>query len=375
MLDRIIFFSNDFGFGPMSLAHTVASSFQKKYPDFDISIASSGNNDYLFKSQGIKFIALGNPRSEADISSLLRGFDPKRTLVISVMNRFVFKPAKEQKFRTLLVDGLYWFWKNRPLEYDQADFQLRFVLPWTINDYQDTDKIYYFMTPVDDTSFNNLSKNTNNEILIAINGFITPFYNTSHDIYLTFLSLAAATIDYRGKISVVGNIAIKNKVEQLGLSINYEALDKISYMTRLRSAEVAFLNGGSSSFLEAFWLNKTILFSLPSNQSQYELMDSLSNATHKPIEFWCPLLTLFPRYRELGLFATEAEAIDFWTKEIENVVNSKGVIKEIGAILQRAFSPSYLSEATNAIKKLRKSVSRDTSKEKISRTIYLIAKA
>lgn len=80
---------------------------------------------------------------------MLRQFNKFDTTIVSVMNRFAIQSAKDIGFQTILVDGLYWFWINRPSEYDLADYQLRMILPWQLEKHSNSANIYYFANLVE----------------------------------------------------------------------------------------------------------------------------------------------------------------------------------------------------------------------------------
>lgn len=335
MIKRVIFISNDFGFGPMSRTYTIAKSLKKILPSVDVSIASSGRHDHLFKQDSISFVDINNTRDKSAIGEFLDGYNPHDTLIVSVMNRFAVEVAKKKSFVVLLIDGLYWYWKNRPTEYLVADYEFRCVLPWMLSKYRNGSSKRYYASPVEVEMTNIAPDNTNSKrIILSVNGITTPFYNETHNSYLDFIALVANVIGKSEHISVAGNVEFSEyMITRLDSNVEYFSPDKSTYLKSIAEAKEVILNGGSNSFLEAFWMQKKTAFSLPSNQSQYELIVNLAKATSTTVEYWCPLLSLFPNHSKLGFITTESEAIDYWSNEIAMRLEDETTQKNIVQII------------------------------------------
>lgn len=350
---KVIFISNDFGFGPVSRTHTIAKALSECDQGLEIRIATNGKNDYLFDKSVIIFDRLDDLRDPTVISKYLSMHDPQETMIVSVMNRFALLSSKDLGFMTVLVDGLYWFWVNRPKEYDQADYQLRMLLPWQENRFSDSNDIFYFSSPVDmpmDVMVDRGSKS--HKVLFTLNGFVTPFYKPSHDVYLEFSALVANQLGNSSQILLTGNRDVKNKITtHLNEKVSFESLNKSNYLSQLKSAEYVLLNGGSNSFLEALVLGKDFIFSLPSNQSQYALIDDVAKYTSTIIIDWCPLLEVFDGHEKILSFKNEGDAIDYWSEQIRYLLDDDKAMAKINKILGKL--PERISKLENQTKQLR----------------------
>ncbi len=327
MYSHLVFVSNDFGFGPMSRTFSVAKGVADKRPDLRITVMSSGKNDYLFSHPRVSFMTVDDPRSIDYLRQAFEPLDNNTTLVVSVMSRFALLAARELGLKTLLIDGLYWFWRNRPQEYDTADYQFRCVLPWHLDNFHNGTNIEYFVSPTEHPNRGNASQS--DEILVSLNGFTTPFYKPNHDIYLNILAALVNSSITPKSLTIVGNESVKCKIEPLLSGVSFRAFTKDEYLSHLSSCRAIILNGGSNSFLEAISLGKNIAFGLPSNQSQYQLIVELSKATGKKPEQWCPALSLIQNHHKMAELPTEAEALDFWSEQIDKLLMTEDIDNKI----------------------------------------------
>lgn len=314
MARQVVFIANDFGFGPSSRAHAIARSFQQAFPDIKATYLTSGKNDYLFADSDVALTTCDDTRSSAALKQTFKQFD--NALIVSVMNRFAITAARELGLPNILLDGLSWFWKSRPVEYDRADHQIRYTLPWKAVDGVS------LASPIDIEQ--RIPPKQTVDALININGFITPFHKQSHDVYLAFIDqLAQNVAQTYPKVLVTGNqYAITKLQAQASDSYQLAALSKAAYLGHVEAARVVILNGGSNSFNEALALHTDILFSLPSNQSQYELIREVAQQTHSLVEELCPALSLIPNHSELSKHKTEDTAIDFLTSKLSTSLQS-----------------------------------------------------
>lgn len=339
-LKRVIFIANDFGFGPLSRTYTIAKALSKYVSGLEIRIVTTGKTDYLFNSPDIIFDHLDDMREPAAIRHYLEPFERDNTLLISTMNRFAIVVAKSMDIRTLLVDGLYWFWLTRPKEYEMSDYQFRMVLPWQLDKYKSSkgaDGIFYFANPVETPTIANYKEkmhHTSNTILFTLNGFVTPYYKKEHEVYLEFAAVVANNLSRDHEVHLTGNREIKEKLaRRLDAKLRFVALDKLSYLRELQSARYVLLNGGSNSFLEALAMGKNMLFSLPSNQSQYALIHEVARYTKTDMTDWCPLLALIANHETMLRLNNESVALDYWAGQIRELIDEKSAPVRINTLL------------------------------------------
>lgn len=318
---KILFFTNNFGFGPTSRAHTIASHLKQRAPTLEVRLITDGRIDYLFEPNGVVIENVPDLRGLDTITSYLQKFDPADTLVVSVMNRFAITASHTLGINTILLDGLYWFWKKRPAEYSDADYEIRYVLPWMLSQYQgqQTKGIAFLASPVDIDKKDvkpRAHHNKKKDILMTVNGFISPFYEESQNVYLDIMSDMLNRIDDDTiHITLVGGEVI----ESLDVPrVTKRVLSKREYIANMMRADCILLNGGSNSFLEALVAGRSFIFTLPSNQSQYCLIDEVARFTNLPIESLCPLLNLMPHHRMLLKLEGEKEAIALITNDLVN---------------------------------------------------------
>lgn len=372
---KVVFISNDFGFGPLSRTYVIAKALCKINPDLEIHIATNGKSDYLFNSSSIIFDRLDDLRDRSVISKYLKQFNAGETLLISTMNRFALLVSRNLGLTTILIDGLYWFWINRPEEYDLADYQFRMVLPWQTDQYKGSKKIFYFANPVDATMDKDDTRHSRGKrVLFTLNGFVTPFYKQEHNSYLAFSALVANQLSKNNKVLLTGNKGIKEEISKhLDAAVNFETLDKAEYIHELGASKYVLLNGGSNSFLEALVHRKRFIFSLPSNQSQYALIKKISEYTNSTIVDWCPLLKLFPNHERILQFDNESNAIDFWSEQIRLQLKNKGIINHMDKLL--GILPAELSKLDSQSLKLENHAYKSVeSANEIAKAINRLAK-
>ena len=330
--NTVIFVANDFGFGPISRTHTVARALKNARPELTVNVFTSGINNYLFTDDDIGMKIVANLRDKEAIKNQFDSYSPETTLVVSTMNRFALSAAREQGFRTVVLDGLFWFWKKRPQEYSFADYEFRFILPWQLEKYKNKENIFYFAGPVE-IEPNRARAPQNKNVLVTLNGYMTPFYKPEHDIYLEWMTHVINALQSSQNLIVTGNKIIRNKImPTLHTGIRFNSMGKDEYLSTLQYSRAVLLNGGSNSFLEALVIGMPFLFSLPSNQSQYELIHKLSIQTKQSMEFWCPALSLIPHHARFRRFTSESEAIDYWSGELRSYlaqIEKKSIAKAI----------------------------------------------
>jgi hypothetical protein len=329
MINNVLVFSNNFGFGPISRAFMFAKIFHESFPDSNVVLVISEATGFTSNASGFTVKTIKDVRDRQDVADFLLSYRPENTLVVSVMNRFAIDVAKERNIKTLLIDGLYWFWKNRPKEYDYVDYQIRCVLPWQLEQYHNSDKIFYCVSPFEHIA----ATGSNNKTLLSVNGFTTPYYTPEHDSYLRLISRIANDID--GDVLVVGNRDARDKiVEHLG-AVPFEALSKEAYVNGVAHCKEIILNGGSNSFLEALSSDKQILFSLPSNQSQYALIESIAEQLRVSIEDICPCIEIISVHHKISEFQTEKEAVDYIATQISDFLDRPNASDQLHNILKK----------------------------------------
>jgi hypothetical protein len=330
-----IFVSNDFGFGPISRLHTIASALARIDRSANIRIVSSGKTDYLFNNLDIKFDLIEDLRSEEAIFQYIEKYNNLDTLIISSMNSFAIYVARTNNYTCVLLDGLYWFWKNRPQAFELADIQYRFVLPWLLEKFQSEKTVKYFAGPVERYDYH--TSNKGSKMLITVNGVVTPFYKPEHDSYIKlFMVLVNNICDNCSDLSVTGNKSINILAKSyLRDDIKFNNYSKSEYARSLYAADSVLLNGGSNSFLETIVAKKDFLFILPSNQSQYALIDQVAQYTNKPIDFWCPALTIIKNHEEILDMANESSALDFMASIFDTILADKHLLNNMKKITKQ----------------------------------------
>ena len=324
MASDVLVFSNSFGFGPISRSFIFAKIFHECFPDSNVILIVSAATGFTSNASGFSVKTISDVRNRQNVADFLLPYYSSNTLVVSVMNRFAIDAAKERGMKTLLIDGLYWFWKNRPKEYDYVDYQIRCILPWQVEDYPSPSNISYCVTPFEHIK----AIESEGKTLLPVNGFITPYYIPAHDSYLHLMSLVANQID---DVLVVGNRDIQNKIG----SVPFSALSKEEYVNEVSRCKEIILNGGSNSFLEAASSGKQILFSVPSNQSQYELIRSIAGYLRRNIDEICPLINTIAAHHKISEFQTEKEAVDYIAAKISDFLKRPNLNKQLRHMLKR----------------------------------------
>lgn len=350
-INTIVIASNNFGFGPISTAYSIAESLLEHHVNLKIVLLTDGSSDYLFNHRkNIDFINIKSLRDEQLITKVLLNFSPKNTIIFSSMNRFAILASKKIGMKSVLIDGLYWFWPSRPKEYDLADYQLRIILPWQ-KETVGTVKVKFFAEPI---NIKTISKNKNlqNTILLAINGYITPFHTERNNIYLRLISKLMNNFKFDGKLLAVGNKSIEANLSLNNKTAYFEALNKNNYLKKVRDSKYLLLSGGSNSFCEALVMKKYFLFSFPSNQSQYALINEVARFTNKPIRFWCPLLSLANNHQLVLEYKNEKDAIEYLILITEELLSKKDIDTTLQKISDEIINNIDLAEKEGIYNKL-----------------------
>lgn len=337
-MKNIIIFVNNFGFGPAALAVAVAQKLHDHVPEgTQIHVVTSGFSDYLFE-EAVSVTTVSDLRGATVLKGYLEQFDPKETVVVSSMNRFAITAATELAIPTVLIDGLFWFWRNRPKEYDLADYQIWCVLPWQIDEKRKStaknQKIVSApVTLVANASYPEVQR------VISTNGYITPYHSSNHDVYLSFISRymqAEQMVFPKVKETILTSspYAVDHLRQQLSddKHIRLLSMSQAEYHGCVQHASEVWVNGGMSSFLEALCLRRPFVFFLPSNQSQFALIAEVARTTGLAITTLCPALALFNTFSQVGDFNSEDEAIGFISELLQKFLDSPDTDAQLNAV-------------------------------------------
>lgn len=328
MYNKIIFFANDFGYGPTSNALSIARTLSKQ--GLQIVLVTAGENDLIARASGINIEHITNLRDVAAITEYLGSHSDDQSLIVSVMNRFAVTAANTTGRFCVLVDDLYWFWRDggRPAEYEKANVQVRCVLPWQLGSVHSTYILRYTCVQPDISIGQTQERGDN--WLYSFNGLRTPFYTEEHDVYVSFMGIVAKELARQQSLVVVGPEYIRPMIEQfLPNDTHYTPLSKVRYLETLMSVRGVYLNGGQNSFIEAVMSDTPVRMLLPSNQSQYGLLNEIANEINVSITDVCPLLSVIPNHQDMLVFANEREAIDTWSKRLYEVLMTDNIEETI----------------------------------------------
>lgn len=342
-MNRVIVIANDFGFGPLSNAISLTNGLQGN--GFEVRLATSGFNDSLLTGNEDNIDTVTQLRDVDAIRRYFSQFDNHETVIVSVMNRFAITAANQLNIPVIFVDDLYWFWKNnRPKEYDSATYQVRCVFPWEINKIQPTRNIRYGLHEVSLINSSTRSQHYKNKpVLFSLNGLMTPFHKPEHDIYVPFAAAIVSQVAQNtDNVIVTGpRYAYDQISSSIPSNITYESLSKDKYRQLLQNADRVILNGGMNSFLEATYHGATLMFSLPSNQSQYGVINRVAQEINVPIEKICPLLNLISNHQEMLVYPSEKEALDEWSEKIRIIMHKPDAGKIIAREVDRWWNNAF----------------------------------
>lgn len=319
MYNKIIFFANDFGYGPTSNALSIARTLSKQ--GLQTVLVTAGENDLIARASGINIEHIANLRDVTAITEYLKSHSDDQSLIVSVMNRFAVTAANTTGRFCVLVDDLYWFWRygGRPAEYENANVQVRCVLPWQLDSVNSTYKLRYTCVQPDISI--GQAQERGSSWLYSFNGLRTPFYTEEHDIYVSFMGVVIKGLARQQSLVVAGPEYIRPLIEQfLPKDMHYTPLSKTRYLETLASVGGVYLNGGLNSFVEAVISDAPVRMLLPSNQSQYGLLNEIANEVNVSITDVCPLLSVIPNHQDMLAFANEREAIDAWSNRLHEVL-------------------------------------------------------
>ena len=331
MYDKVIFFANDFGFGPTSNALSIARALMQH--DIPVVLVTAKKNDSILQSSGVPIEHIDDLRSVDSITEYLKTFSDSSSLVVSVMNRFVITSANSIGQTCVFVDDLFWFWRDgvRPAEYDAADIQICCVLPWQLRQGTPSPTMRYACVQAESSTSQHRDKDPQVR-LYSFNGLRTPFYTEKHDIYVDFVGHAINRLTTEGPLVIAGPEYIRPLITPfLAEDTAYTPLSKSDYLDVLASASKVYLNGGQNSFLEAIQSDTLPVMVLPSNQSQYGLLAELSRELDTPITEICPMLQLIPDHQRMLLCANEREALDVWSDMLAETLANKDISESIAA--------------------------------------------
>ena len=339
MNNSVIFITNDFGYGPTSHALALAKCLKEK--GVEVKLVTAQKNDAILAESGIPIEHVTDLRNVDTMTAYFKQNESQ--LIVSVMNRFAIQAANTLNRKIVIIDDLFWFWRpgSRPIEYSNADLQIRCVLPWHLADLENTDGVAYATIQADEFTTHK-SATRDGSVLMSLNGLRTPFYTPAHDVYAEFMGLVAKALSqYHDDLVITGPDYIKPVFEAtLPSTIQYQSLSKSDYLIALSSAPSVYLNGGSNSFYEAIMSNTPISSILPSNQSQYAFTRAIAASIGVPVTQLCPLLTLIPHHEEMLNFTNEKDAIDNWSRWIQDFLNSDDAFQKIqDAVAQQVANP------------------------------------
>ena len=349
MYNKIIFFANDFGYGPTSNALSIARTLSKQ--GLQTVLVTAGENDLIARASGINIEHIANLRDVTAITEYLKSHSDDQSLIVSVMNRFAVTAANTTGRFCVLVDDLYWFWRDggRPTEYQKADVQVRCVLPWQLNSAHSTYRLRYTCAQPD-TAVKQTHERGGNW-LYSFNGLRTPFYAKEHDVYVSFMGIVIKELARQQPLVVAGPEYIRPLIEQfLPNDTHYTPLSKVRYLETLVSVRGVYLNGGQNSFIEAVMSDTPVRMLLPSNQSQYGLLNEIANEINVSITDVCPLLSVIPNHQDMLVFANEREAIDTWSKRLHEVLAMDGAEETIIRCVDSYNNSSELNWSTHFTK-------------------------
>lgn len=351
MYSNVIFFANDFGYGPTSNALSIARGLIKH--GVPVTLVTAKQNDSILTASGVPIEHISDLRDSKTIAEYLAVHSDPSSLVVSVMNRFAITAAKEVGRTCAFVDDLFWFWREgtRPTEYATADIQICCVLPWQLKAKKPTDTVRYACVQADESKENYPYRSQ--KALYSFNGLRTPFYTEKHDIYVLFMGQVVRELASQEPLAITGPEYIRPLIEPfLPRGTMYTPLPKTEYLDTLASVKTVYLNGGQNSFLEAIISNTPTTMVLPSNQSQYGLLHEIAQELKVAITDICPLLKLIPNHERMISFTNEREALDAWSDMLADVLaeeNSPTAITEILRSGPRVTVPDFFIEWRTAI--------------------------
>ncbi|MBI2009272.1 hypothetical protein HYS84_02580 [Candidatus Saccharibacteria bacterium] len=324
-MKKYVFVANDFGFGPISRALTVAQTIKKKSvsQDVNISFITSGFSDHLIDPE-FKIIKVANLRCVNNLRKVLSGLDDC-SIIVSSANRFALTVSKQLGLKTILLDGLYWFWQKRPSEYETADIEICCVLPWLVDEfkYKHKDKIIV-ASPIEVPAHGLERNSVAWDSTFNIGGYVNPFHHHSHDVYLDLLGIALNTMQKNnGTILVATSEYCRDYLQEnhrFAKSITLQCPNKDEYQAILQETKSVWLNGGSNSILEVLALEIPFYLFMPSNLSQYNLISNISEYLTIPVENLCPLLSYMSNHNQLKDCESEEEAIKIIADMISRLI-------------------------------------------------------
>lgn len=340
---QIVFIANPFGFGPTGKLFPVMDLLHKN-TDHELIFFGDSLSREIIQQDYLEYIEV-DERSEESIELALQKLDDP--YIISSLNKFAIKAAKNLNFKSVFIDGLTWLWNEIPDDYLHADiyFALNFIGVGEKVKSSDRDNIVQVPYILDVVGLSGENAKRKDFILLHIGGFKNPLYNSKENNYLNILSHILNSAMPDDKIIVAGGsealrfLESKNK----NTEIAFKTYPKNGFQTLMSKCKKLITTSGLTATMEAFYSKTPIHFLLPSNLSQYKIYHLLKDRglTNASLE-WDEH---FQNVKEILWNETEADTLRFLDRIARRALRDPtildGLVKEFQEILSSKSATDY----------------------------------
>ncbi len=282
-VQKIILFSNPFGYGPTTTLIHIAEELLKRT---DVELIVAGKEDGLCREifkNSTKDIPWQDV-NERDIGEIKRFLSSQENCaVISILNRFSIQVANELGIPCVLIDFLAWFWEKPAQEYGYADIYFTNYLGREIRQINNhTIDVPIILGPIP-------QRNEEDIILINIGGSQNPLVEGIPVNYLTLFSKIINGLNFKGsKVFIAGGIKatdfIRSQISDSSYNIaSYQHKDFLNLHAKAK--RFISLSGTNATFM-SFALDIPTIFLLPQLLAHWKLSILLKEMGIKDILMW-----------------------------------------------------------------------------------------
>ncbi len=278
----IILFSNPFGYGPTTTLIHIAKEILKKT---DVNLVWGAKKEGLCREIfNVKNKIIWHDINERDfneVKKLIAKYPQAK--VISILNRFSIRAAKELGNDNALVDFLSWFWETAPEEYSLADIYFTNNLKKKIDPINsNTIDVPIILGPIPE-------KKEEDIILINIGGSKNPLVSGIPTSYLLLLSKILNMLNFgNSKVYIAGGKEatafirkhISNNSYKIG-SMSHE-----EFLSLHRKAKRFISLSGTNATFMSFALNVPTIFLLPQLLAHWKLSLLLKDQSIPSVMLW-----------------------------------------------------------------------------------------
>jgi hypothetical protein len=273
-ITNFLFLAEPFGFGPISSSIAIARQIKKLDPSKKCLFLGRGTSHQLAaQSRVFDQVVLSTDATLPSLARAGENISPDNCVVIANTYPGGVAAAKQESYRCVFIDTLFWMWNEIPVDLDNVetyyieDFH---CIEFAIDRFGKSNKFRKTPPLIDVNVPPQLVRHP--FILVSLGGIDSDLYDFPQ-FYDKLIEHLSNEPGYRSFEILIcgGGCRISrgdfNEFEKSGLSI--KCLEPLVFMAHLQSADFVLSSPGLHGFYESYYLQKNTMFLPPQSYSQY----------------------------------------------------------------------------------------------------------